>query len=352
MKIKLYILEADVDFLERITSVFTNKYSNELEISVFTNQQLALDGVNSERVDVLLVSDEFELDHNTIPDRTVLAYLTDSAAIEEVKGKQAISRFQKADLIYKEILALYAESSNVLISSSGDGALVVSFTSTSGGTGTSTMAAAAAMRFATLGKRVIYFDLNPYSDAGLFFQGQGSGTFTDVIYAIKRQKSNLGLKVESVLRQDNSGVFYFEASQNPLDNLSLTHNETVRLVDLFTKLGSFDVVVLDLPFSLDEKHLVYFENSRHIVNVLDGSDIANNYFTRALDAIYVLEDQKKLVYTKKLHVAYNKFSSRNGKRVEANVKTLGGVSRFESAQTKEIAQQIAKQDFFDKLLEE
>ena len=354
MRIKLYILESDASYLERITSVFSNKYAADLEIRSFTNPELALNGLANDRVDVFLASDEFEIDPKTIPNRTAFAYFTDSSAVEEIRGQTVISRFQKADLIYKEILSLYSENSNVIIGlNDAEGvALQLAFTSTSGGTGTSTLAAGAAMRFAGLGKRVLYFDIDTLADASVFFNGQGASDFGDLIYAIKRQKSNLGLKVESIVRQDPTGVYYFEPTRNSLDNLSLSDSEILRLINLFATMGSFDVIILDIPFSLEKETFKYLENCRKIVCVLDGLEVANRKFLRALDSITVLEDRKGIVFTPKLEVAYNKFGSRVGKRVEANVRTLGGVSRFESPSAREIVEAISKQAFLDKLLQD
>ena len=70
--------------------------------------------------------------------------------IESVKGYPAICKFQKVDLIYKQILSIYSENSQSVSESHLNlgGSNVIAFMSPARGTGTSSMAAACAMQCA------------------------------------------------------------------------------------------------------------------------------------------------------------------------------------------------------------
>jgi len=109
MRIKLAILEQDKSYLNRIVSAFGAKYADNFEIYSFTDPVIAMETLGTAKIDVLLASDAFELDMNRLPQRCAFAYLVDSAGIELLNGKSAICKFQKADLIYKQILSVYSE---------------------------------------------------------------------------------------------------------------------------------------------------------------------------------------------------------------------------------------------------
>lgn len=58
MKIKLAILDKDTAYLQRIVSVFNNKYVDKLEIYSFTDQEMALEAVQKAKIHVLLAGEE------------------------------------------------------------------------------------------------------------------------------------------------------------------------------------------------------------------------------------------------------------------------------------------------------
>ena len=112
MKIKLALLERDKSYLMRIVSTFGTKYSDKFEIYSFTDPDAALGTLNSARIDVLLASDVFDLDISQLPRRCAFAYLVDSMGIDMLNNQRAICKFQKADLIYKQILSIYSEKAS------------------------------------------------------------------------------------------------------------------------------------------------------------------------------------------------------------------------------------------------
>ena len=151
MKIKIAILEQDAGYLSRITNVFNVRYADKLEVYSFTTYDGAMEALDTKRIDVLLADDSFEIDEESLPRRCGFAYLVDSAGIESVRDCVAICKFQKADLIYKQILGAYsekAESISKLSSQVDEDCSVIAFMSPAGGVGTSSIAAACARRFA------------------------------------------------------------------------------------------------------------------------------------------------------------------------------------------------------------
>ena len=150
MKIKLAILEKDKSYLTRIVSAFGTKYADKFEIYSFTDPDVAMGTLNSAKIDVLLAGDVFEIDVTKLPNRCAFAYLVDSVGIDMLNNQRAICKFQKADLIYKQILSVYAEKASSITGfrMDGDEGRVIAVCSASGGVGSSTIAAACAVHLA------------------------------------------------------------------------------------------------------------------------------------------------------------------------------------------------------------
>ena len=110
MKIKLAILEKDESYLNRIVSVFGTKYADKFQIYSFTDMDVAVSTLESAKIEIMVASDAFEIDVNKLPKRCGFAYFVDSMDVDMLNGQRAICKFQKADLIYKQILSIYSEN--------------------------------------------------------------------------------------------------------------------------------------------------------------------------------------------------------------------------------------------------
>ena len=75
MKIKILILDLDKNYISRITTVFTNKYMDKLEVYSFTDAKKAMEEIHTIRPDVFLASENFELNVDDIPSKCGFAYL-------------------------------------------------------------------------------------------------------------------------------------------------------------------------------------------------------------------------------------------------------------------------------------
>lgn len=135
MKIKLAIIEKDKNYLNRIISVFNTKYSDKFEIYSFTEIEVAFETLEHSKVDIVLVDEQYEIDFDKIPKRCGFAYLTDSMGADSINNQRAICKFQRVDLIYKQILSIYSENAGNIsgLGISDDTCRVVAFTSPCGG---------------------------------------------------------------------------------------------------------------------------------------------------------------------------------------------------------------------------
>lgn len=352
MKIKLAILEENQNYLDRLVSSLSSRYAEELEVYAFTETEAALSVLDKIRIDVFVVGDGCEIDGSLVPPKCGFAYFTDSPDIETIRGQTAIGRFQKIDLIYKSILNIYSEHFGQIsgLKYGDNSTFVISFQPVSGGSGSSTMAAACAVRFASRGKKVLYVDLETFGTADTFFSANGQFDMSDIIYAIKSRRSNLAMKFESCAKRDETGVYFYSGTKSALDMMEMTPEDLLTLVSEVKAIGSYDYMILDMDFSLSPKTRELYDQIHSMVWVGDGTATSNEKLRRAVDAAVTLEENQSGLLVNKLHLAYNRFSKRNGHIIETAIKSIGGIPRIDGADNRQIIERAAEMDIFDKLM--
>ncbi len=353
MRIKLAILENDANYLRRIVSAFQTKYADKLEIYSFTDKDVAVSTLDSAKIDVFVADDSFDIDTNALPKRCGFAYFVDSLDTVALNDQYAICKFQKADLIYKQILSLYSETSGAAagIKLGDDSAKIFAFQPVSGGCGASTMAAACAIHFASGGKRVLYLNLEKTGSADSFFSAEGQFDMSDIIFALKSKKANLALKLESCVKQDACGVNFFSQPKLALDMMELNTDDLLRLIGEIKLSATYDFIILDLDFALNEDMFKILRQTYSVVWVGDGSDISNTKLFRAYTAIATMEQNADAPLTNRLCLAYNKFSNKTCKTLDGiGIKNIGGAPRYEHATTAQVLEQLAPMGMFDKII--
>ncbi len=353
MKIKLAILETDRSYLTRIVSAFGTKYADKLEIYSFTDPDAAIATINSSRIDVLLTSDTVDIDLSKVPTRCAFAFLVDSMGIDTLRNQRAICKFQKADLIYKQILSVYSEKASSItgFKMTGDEGKIIVFCSASGGVGSSTMAAACAIHFASRGSKALYLNLEKFGSSDVFFTGQGQYDMSDIIFAVKSKKTNLPLKMESCVKQDPSGVYFYSQTKIALDMLELNTEDILRLISELKLMGEYDYIILDTDFSIEKEMLTIYRQAQAVLLVGDGSAVSNNKTERAYAALTTLEASADAPLTNRICFAYDQVSSKSGRSINvAGLKVLGGAPRYTGASERQIVEKLATMDLFDAIL--
>lgn len=352
MKIKLAVLEKDVSYLNRFINVFSTKYAEKMEIYSFTDEEVALAAIKENKIDVFIASDSFEIDIEILPKKCSYAYFVDSPDVESVNEQRAICKFQRIDLIYKQILSLYAEKAgNISDLKLGDESTkVIAFASPSGGVGSSTIAAACALHFAQLNKKVLYLNLEQFGSSDKFFAAEGQFDMSDVIFALKSKKSNLSLKLESCVKVDQRGVYYYSETKNAMDMLELKVEECIQLISELKISGSYEYIILDTSFTINKSMLTLYHQCNCLVWVGDGSDISNGKMIRAYQVLNTIEANADVPLTAKMRLIYNKFSNKTSRVLEGvEIVELAGIPRIEHASTQQVMKHLADMDMFDKI---
>ena len=351
MKIKLAMLESDSSYLRRVVPMFNSKYAEELEIYSFTDVDAAMACLEEKKIDVFLASDSFKIDFTQIPKRCGFAYMVESLDINSIDHHKAICKFQKGELIYKQILSIYSEHvPNISgMSSSQNGAMkTIAFCSPCGGVGTSTAAAACAIALSNAGQRVLYLNAEIYGDADMFFSCDGQFDFSDVIYAVKSNKTNRAMKLQSTVKQDQTGVYYYSSVRIPLDIMEMGPNDYLTLQNELKARGCYDYVVMDVEFPKTQAAYKLFEYCNSIVLVTDSSDTSEAKVNKAIRGIQILDGQSDFAMQPRMWLLRNMDSSNNAQQNE--LRMLGTFPVYETVSSAQMAKQLSLSNAFDQLM--
>lgn len=213
------------------------------------------------------------------------------------------------------------------------------------------MAAASALHFAAKGEKTLYLNLEKLGSSDLFFTGEGQFDMSDIIFALKSKNVNLLMKLESCIKYDRRGVCFFSQPKIALDMVELSQDDIVKLLSELKRSRLYSRIIIDMDFTLDVGELTISDQVDKIIWIGDGSEISNDKIQKAYAAISIMEQDRSLTITKKLHLIYNKFSNKTGKTVgEIGIKSIGGAPRYDHASTQQVVENLSKMEMLSKLM--
>lgn len=101
-------------------------------------------------------------------------------------------------------------------------------------------------------------------------------TFSDVIYGLKGRNTNIQLKLESVVKRDITGVYYYSGCKNALDIEELNSDDLQRLIQSIQAMNKYNYLIIDNALTFDEKCQMILSYSNFIDIVSDGMEYSNN----------------------------------------------------------------------------
>ncbi len=285
MVIKVAVIEKDPRFLDRLTAVFSKSYADRMEIYPFTDPDVALSTLQFVKPHILIADESIRIPGSALPDDCALAYFVNAVGTDRIDGHRAICKFQRAELIYKQLVGLLSDSSSATGNSRGSETGVITFSSPVGGVGVSTTAAAFALQLASRGRSVLYLDLDPYSCPGLYFRGEGEHTFEDVLHTLVHKDGNLTELLVHASRKDPRGVSYFCQSSATSVYPTVSTEDISRLLRELRIIATFDYIVVDIPFAQLLYQQDLWERSSGIVLLTDATEQSQLKLCRGYSAL-------------------------------------------------------------------
>lgn len=312
MKIKVAICTTDVQYSERISFYFQKHYYDKFSWNLFSDFSYFSEFVESQSVDIILIGREMEAAAEALAEKnngeSVWVSLVDDIDDEVPHGFFRLQKYAGIDRIYRDLLEAYSGKEHIHYRSAAianDKTTIYAFVSASGGTGTSTLAVAAAKYYARL-EKVLYINLENIGVVQPSLSGEKRTGMDEIIYTLKSRRKALELKLESAVSRDKSGVYFFETGENPLDMISLTSEDMKELFTAVQRTREYDKVILDVGNGLGEKDIACMTFAGRIVVTLEDDVLAREKLERYLKALQAIENKRKVDICSKMLLAYNK----------------------------------------------
>ncbi|MBQ8052660.1 MAG: AAA family ATPase [Lachnospiraceae bacterium] len=348
MKIRVGFFDKDTRYVNKLVNYLNLHYSDSIETHMYSNIDTMLEQIRKHKLDILLIEPGCVEESFDVPDYMGMAYFSTSVDIDTIREKRTICKYQKVDIIYKEILNLFSELDLGISVKAWSGECSIQlFIGASGGVGTTTVAAACAKNLAQNGRKVLYLNLESNGVISQIFTGELSQGLSDALYAVKSNHSNLILKLTSMIDKDPSGVSFLNPFAVTLDEAELTPEELEKLVDSLINTGNFESIIVDMDPNVSAKRNLIANRATNIFIVASGLPISNQKLAKRLQEFYLLDERDSTRQFSRVQIIYNAFGSKSSKaRTEFGETIFATINNYRDYAPGKMVDMIASQNLF------
>lgn len=349
MKIRAAILDGDKTYVSRFFDILNNNYSNKIEIHAFTSENSLINFLKSNKIEILLINEEIklniELDH-----KIIVLKLVEKNSIENQSN--SILKYQKISLIYKEILNAYSQNyKGLMLNNKNFSTYIISFMSSGTGSGTSTLASALALNLARKGIKTLFLDLQSFATINSIFNAEGKFSMSEIIFAIKSNKIDIATRLESAIKIDKSGVFFYDPCKNPLERNEITADDLIKLLNALREFGDYEYIIIDIDFLVNETCLNLLKHSNRVFFVINTTEENQLKLSGIIKSIELISKKNNEIYTDKINFIYNKFINGKGRLYQNDdIKVSCYIPKFSEADIMSIVKEISETSMLDKLI--
>lgn len=265
MKIQLLIAVRDLDYMEHLSQVLSEKYEDTFELSICSSVDHLEDMTRQRRFDVALLDAGLEHSVNLQSVKMPLLLWSDAAEYsQQTAGVKRIRKYQRISAMVSQILELYSEISDQGVGMDSERTHICVVWSPAGGSGKTTVALAYAAQQATKGKRTVYLNLEPFSSSPVYFQQSGKGLSS----VFGKLDGNVEMLLQSIRQVDSaSGIFYYCRPDNYDDIGVLNEDEIVMLAKACSH--GVEELIVDLGSVFDQRIYALLDLAETVLLVTD-----------------------------------------------------------------------------------
>jgi len=348
MKIRVAMLDNDHIYLTKIAKVLNMKYSQKLELYIFSTKEMLIESLKNKNVHVLIVNRQlFNLNDLDISTKMAKAYLVESESTMTLEQYNVVNKFQKIEDMYLNIQELYMDTfkEGLVSRKFSESTVLLVYTSFCGGTGTSTIAISEAITKAKMGAKVLYLNLEYFDTTDMYFPIHEKLTFSNLVFEVKKGDSRLVSKLESIFVKDESGVYYCSPSNILLDKLEMNNKEDIQKLFSALKQLDFEYIIIDRNISFTVEERIIFDLCDQIRFVVDGRQITIQKFLKLMNSLALLDQREDKNICEKVGVIYNKMSSSYNNTIQDHeIKILATINKYQTREDKMIVEEIVSKN--------
>lgn len=260
------IYEEDIVYANRLMDFLNEKEEFLLEAMVFSKKESLQRYLQEHQIDILLLGEFMDRSNLREEHISYKIVLCEGILVKEEETETVINKYQSAECIMREILALYVSKETVTASyrylPQYRNCELISIYSPCGGCGKTTMALSMA-HILGRSKRVLYINLENFP--GVIF-GTSPGVisgFSELIYYLKQRKSNLAMKLQALVRKEGN-IDLLQPAEHYNDLYAIEVQDIQLFIEELYGATVYDVVIFDIGFIsdailelLEASHTVY-----------------------------------------------------------------------------------------------
>ncbi len=330
MKIDLIIADKDNEYMSRFVNYLALKYEDKYSISQFNDSE-ALDAyLQKEKCDIVLITPEMYEATLQLQNVKLTVLLTTYHTAQELVEQIGLytEKYQSILAIESYMLKQFAEVSEAGIGYNKNNTAnqICTVYAPIGGSGKTTVAMSLAMKYAQQARKVLYLNLEDMASTDAYFENNKESSLSEVFSTLLMGAGNKAIKIDGIKAIDAaSQVMYFSPFNHLNEMQMVTIEELEALLNLLKSRTMCDVVIIDLPATLNDRTKFLLDQSDEIMLVLDDSASAPTRVERMMRDTHVAK-----LMNQKGCLLYNKGASEGccvkGLPIAGRIPMLTGVS--------------------------
>ncbi len=333
-KLHLAIADKDESYVESVVGYIANNYPQRFRVSYFTKYEHLINyfANNEKSLDILLLCPQWysqSIPKDIIDTPIILAEGSTDKAFGDW---QVINKYQIGSKLINNIINCFAQSNPDIYYKHGSDkkTKIISVYSPIGGCGKTTIAVGCSINSAQGDNSVFYLNLEELQSTPYFFDCESKENLSNILYYIKEEKKNIGLKIEGIRNKDYQyDIHYFSPPDTVIDINETSPNEIHHLIHQLKTSNNYDRIFIDMPTNINEKSISTLRQSDQIILVLSYEDVSMHKIAGFMKELDMLSKRNELDINEKITIVLNKapfnknsqigISDCNGKPIEVQI---------------------------------
>ena len=222
------------------------KRSIPFEVQAFTNVEKLAEFCQTNRTEILLISDKAMKDEVKNLNVGKIIILSEGVYDPDLDQYPSVYKYQSSDMVIREVMSCYGvENIAVVSGSTTKRATEIIGVYSPVGRAAKTSFALTLGQILARERVVLYLNLEEYSGFEQLLGCTYERTIGDLIYYIRQGSPNLFYKMSSMVQNVNN-LDYLPPSLSPMDIQNTSYEEWMTLINEITKSSSYETIILDL----------------------------------------------------------------------------------------------------------
>jgi len=257
---KILLFSTDVYFL-KVFGGFLSKERADFDLFCYSDERAAAEELRSERYDLILCEKgylpEFDEEEKYVS-------LGTNTVFPSEKNKSELNIYQKADRVIEELEYLSQVISGTATKEDVGKNVYVSFVSTEGGSGKTTLAYLTAAACAEH-KKVLYVNLEPLAVTEYLYPDEFESGMEEVLLSYDEENESSMSVLLNAIKKNSDGVYVFPTLSNIGDYMDTSPATILRMLRAATSISGMEVVLIDLPDAFSLLSQTILAESKRIV---------------------------------------------------------------------------------------